>query len=491
MSLVNTGFFHSTAGSTQVTPRYRGAPRTHGGILIDNAKKLFANQKKRKGGSLTKTVTKRKKNQMEVNYNAHVRHDRSALIYKKRKTLKRAWQQLEKSKVKYYSKYQCLTSTISGGNQVWWNETTRGHIGIGHYFSNVATGPGSVAADILPYHLFRLSDFPKAKHTSLSGSGTTSFVNYSPHVMYVMAKNGRTATSGNYPLGYYWSPNTGTTTTNENNQLLPNAYTITSKDGSEVSNDNFPALSGYTHEWSDIKLCFWAQDIPLEFTVQIVTMPDLEGHRMDIPGDGYAGVSTTLVQNIRTGMGPQDIRTPIVNYRDRIYANYTKPLNGHPNASDKALGRSFRNQHPWAASKHPWRVLRSEKFHIPASSSTDGEKQKVLKSLFYRSQKYYSGMDTHSIDTQAHTTSGIDDYTVEGNTDSASPFAMPGQATYLIICCKQFRKYDDSVDAGYIRPQIVTAGMNEAFTNSFGSYDICIEACHSHTNDDVVDSDKP
>lgn len=441
-------------------------------------------RKRSRGASSTTTETRRRDPMQGVNYNALVRHDDSGLIYRKRKTLARAWNEIDRGRSKVYSKWQCLTTTAPGGADIWWGSTTRGNIACVHGFSNLATNP----ADLLPMHLFRLSEYPKSKHTSVDTGGTTSVTNVSPHVFYQLAKN--SVTTGTIPLSYNFVPNTGQTTTTENNVTLPNAYTILSKDGASVSSDNVDSLASYTHEWSNIKLCFWACDVPTEWTVQIVSMPDKEGHRMDITGDGYVGASTVLQTRIRDGLKFETNRTALTQYRDRLFENVVKHLNGHPNANDRAIGNSFKNPHMWALDKSPFHILKSEKFHVPAAVSTDGTRQKVLKKLFYRAGKHYAGMDNHQINAETATRSGINDYTIEADTDSMSPFAMPGKAVYLLITAKSYTKFTHADGAGPSTTNVGGTNTSGAVYNAYPTYDVCIENCHTHTIDDVADVTK-
>lgn len=368
-----------------------------------------------------------------VNYDAAIRSSRSRYGKKRRRNLRNAWYELNRSTAKIWSRFQSFS-----------DNGFPGHIGP---FPCVKSD--TLTKTYYPMFVFRLSSLPSALFTN--GNNNVSL--RTPLVAYQLYSNPNGFTNRRYE----WERIDNSYHTNKGSTVSENAYTVVNSTRPSTATTSNVFTNRFRHTYSDIALTLYPQQqLPTDYTVRLVKFN--EEQTCFPPGEGYVGQTVTISQDYVQPSFP--VGTEQVENTTQQWDRYWAGKLLHPHNRDTCMGSS-------AYGKLPFIPLRTEKFYLPSLEQTTGADTRLLHKFFFRNEREYNSKIVNTIvgDNDATT----DSYNFYRNKNAeptdASPYCTPGDEVWLMIDAVSFKRAD-------VHPVAVGS--------SYPSFDIVIRNCHTY-----------
>ena len=197
-------------------------------------------------------------------------------------------------------------------------------------------------------------------------------------------------------------------------------------------------ISRYQHNYSDIAMTFYSRElIPGSIETSIVRFNKDFGPESTVDAWSAASVLTNITYNVSTP-DPADIQAD-----NAAWDHYLDRRISHPNAM---LGGNVGNRDQ---PRLPFIPIRRETIDIPSSTNTPGG-VRMIKKVFYRSDKYYDCAVNQAAAT-AQGTNGLTDDGIEGLVAGVNPgfissrgsssgvYPSDDKVEYLLVTCNDFR----------------------------------------------------
>lgn len=380
-----------------------------------------------------------------VQYIAAVRNTDSRYGKKRRKNLRNAWFELLKSRQVTKSRIQAFAT--NGFAEA-----------IGPFdlrYNNVPT-----VNAILPVTIFRLTSFPVAKQAN----GTSVWQQFQPMCAYRLQRSVEGATDAKYTWNNlnaagFW-PNRGTDT-------IANTWDVFQTNGGDMRTPENPtALKGFRHDWTSVKMTMYPQtQLPCEFIVRLVKFkPELP----DWPAsDGYRAPAT--VESIYSDVG--GAAGERISETTMMYDSYFGGKILHPH-NTQSVAKSPNG-------KLPFKILREERFYLPAREQTNPEAPtRLLHKFFFRNDRHYNTRQSKNIRNQNLQTLANFNYIDENKTSfnasaDCSPFVSPEDEVWLWVEAVSFKRFE------------TTASDPSQGAPNVPSFDIMMINSHSYTEGDT------
>lgn len=379
-------------------------------------------------------------------YVATVRNTKSAYGRKRRRNLRNAWRDIEKSRSTVLSRFQSFPNVGLAS-------------AIGTYPLVFEDLTDTVNKEF-PCYVFRLTSMPFGKYQP---DAATTAIAYQPVVSYRL-KSLQTVANG--ADEYYFSRDIDSYQLNPGGTGKKNVFQEIERTGDTLSlGTQDDGLKSFRHEYSNIKMTLYPQsDLGCTFTVSLCKF------KPEFPAWPY---SSAFPQSSTTPIDIYKHSDPIVNSQKQaaVTAMWDKYFSGklkHPHNTMRTP----------TGTERPFTVLREESFFVPSRDPGDGPSTRVLKKLFFRNDRSYNSLTPRTgiqegLGIGAGNVVGTYQYYQVPVGELGSPMCRPEDEVWLMVTASGFKP---------------RTGPSPSPANvAYPSFDICIENKHSFLPSDIYE----
>lgn len=215
-----------------------------------------------------------------------------------------------------------------------------------------------------------------------------------------------------------------------------------------------PHASGFTHDWSDIRMVLYPQTgLPAKWHVALISFPDtlvVNGGGGALDNDVSTAGPCTYAYASGTSVIPRDPidqtysaeRSQNFSAHDNLDLRWQKFFSGkiqHPNNRDNSAVGTLNPSDP----KLPFKIVEHESFFQPArdNPSFGGSAQRLIKKLFYRrGWTFPPNSGIGFAEQQGDALNNLDTIQLHRsrNASGSSPYPKPSEIVYLAIWCESY-----------------------------------------------------
>jgi len=342
----------------------------------------------------------------DPNFIVGVRNSKTAYGKRRRRDLKNAWSELDKSRATVVTRYQSFA-----------DDGFANGLGTHALVYNPTYEPGGVGTgvkQIFPMYAFLLNAYPSCRYTTVGG---TANVVFKPRIGWNLRRLPNV--SGTERGTYYWDQELVTANLANHTSSPPNTNSIVALTGWDPADQRW--IKGFRHIWSDIRLTFYPRNsLATHVDIYLAKFKEEDCAFPFSVGCDNAGTDTTVYQHTQLPAS-EKLQLTAAGWDAHFGGTMTHPHNTNENP-DKT--------------NRPFKILKHERLFLPARSfeGDDGRPTvRVLKKLFWRNDRRYdTRVPQGTLDTQADLV-GSYEHGAATAREQSCPFPRVDDQVFLII----------------------------------------------------------